>query len=224
MPHDPGIAAIALGVGSALLSLFAMARVACMDARRMEIDPAWIAVAACAGLAAVLAVEGPGAWPGAVGAAAMAGGAGWLAVRLHPGWVGQSDIGLLAMLGLLSGPRLLLPVIGLSVAFFPVAFFAYGLARGKRRGRIFRHMIPLAPPYVAALAPAFAWRIASAVRPDLVPAGTRSALAVSLAGVLALAGMLLAGALPMAARRRAMAAGSRACPDRTRQPNHQEED
>ncbi|MYI67670.1 MAG: hypothetical protein F4103_02550, partial [Boseongicola sp. SB0673_bin_14] len=85
MPHDPGTMASVLGAGSALLALSAMARIACIDIRSLEIDPDWAAFAGWAGLAAIVFVEGPSAWPGAIAVASVAGGAAWLALRLRPG-------------------------------------------------------------------------------------------------------------------------------------------
>ena len=201
MPHDPGILALVLGAGSALLALVAMARVACIDIRSLEIDPAWTAVAACAGLGALVATEGPGALPGLIAAAAAAGGAAWIAVRLRPGRIGRGDVGLLAATGLLAGPQFLAPVLVTGASFLLASCVAYGLARGKRPRRLFRHMVPWAPPFMAALGPVFAWRIVAAVRPDLVPDGTLLAAALAFPGVAVLAGMLAAGALPMARRR-----------------------
>lgn len=199
MQHDPGMTAAILGAGAAFLALFAMARVACIDIRRLEIDPDWASLAAWAGLAAIIAVEGPDAWPEAVATAAVTGGVAWLAARLRPGRIGQGDIGLFAVLGLLAGPDRILHVMGLVVAFCLAACGTYGLARGKR---LFRSAIPAALPFMAALAPVFAWRIASASLPDAVPAGAWSAVAVALAGAVVLAAGLIAGALPMAVRRR----------------------
>lgn len=201
MPHDPGMTASVLGAGAALLALFAMAQVACIDIRRLEIDPAWAALAACSALGAIIAVEGGSALPGAVAAAAIAGGAAWIAVRLLPGRMGRIDVWLLATVGLATGPGLLLPVLGLALAFFLAAFSAYGLARGKRPGRTLRHMIPWAPPFMAAAGPFFAWRVASALRPDLAPEGAWAAAALALAGALIMAAALAAGALPIAVRR-----------------------
>lgn len=204
MPHDPGITAAVLGAGSALLAIFAMGRIACVDVRRLEIDPGWTALAACAGLGALVAAEGPGALPGSIATAAAAGGAAWIAVRLRPGRIGRGDIGLLAVTGLLAGPRLLVPVLVMGTAFCLASCVAYGLARGKRPGRIFRHLVPAAPPLMAALGPVFAWRIAAAVRPDFVLEEVLAAVFLALAGSSALAAALIAGALPMAVRRRAM--------------------
>ena len=64
-------------------------------------------------------------------------------------------------------------------------------------------MVPAAPPLMAAVGPVFAWRVATAVRPDLVPEGPVTATVLVFAGVVALAAALIAGALPMAVRRRA---------------------
>lgn len=204
MPHDPGMAASVPGAASALLALFAMVRVACIDVRHLEIDPDWTALAAWSALGALVAVEGVGACPDAVVAATLAGGAAWLAGRLHPGGLGQGDVALFAMAGVVAGPELLPPVLGLAVAFCLASCAAYGLARGKRPGRIFRHMVPAAPPVLAALGPFFAWRIASALWP--VPEGWWTTAVPALAGAVALVAALLAGALPMAVRRRAAAA------------------
>ena len=201
MPHDPGMTASVLGAGAALLALLAMGRVACIDIRRLEIDPAWAALAACSALGAIVAVEGGSALPGAVAAAAIAGGAAWIAVRLLPGRIGQGDITLFAVLGLVAGPELLPFVLGLGVTFCVAASVAYGLARGKRWNRCIRHMVPAAPPIMAALGPFFAWRVASALRPDLAPEGAWAAAALALAGTLIMAAALVAGALPIAVRR-----------------------
>ena len=198
---DPGMAAPVLGAAAALLALAAMAWVACIDVRCLEIDPGWAAIAASAGMAALVAVEGPGTFPDAVAASALAGGAAWLAGRLRPAWLGQGDVTLFALVGALSGPQLLVPVLVIGTVFCLATCIAYGLARGKRPSRIFRHMVPAGPSLMAALGPVFAWRLAEAASPDPVPAGAATALAV--AGLLALAAALVAGALPMAVRRRA---------------------
>ena len=204
MPHDPGILALVLGAGSALLALVAMARVACIDVRRLEIDPGWTAVAACAGLAALVAAEGPGALPAAIATALFAGGAAWIAGRLRPGRIGQGDVTLFFVAGLLTGPLFLAPVLVIGASFLLASCVAYGLARGKRPGRIHRHLVPAGPPLLAALGPVFAWRIMAAIRPDLVPDGDLLAAALAFPGMTALAAALVAGALPMAARRRAV--------------------
>ncbi|MYG26978.1 MAG: hypothetical protein F4213_13305 [Boseongicola sp. SB0677_bin_26] len=222
MPHDPGTVASVLGAGSALLALFAMARVACIDIRSLEIDPDWAALAGWAGLAAIMAVEGPGAWPEAAVTATVAGGATWLAVRLRPGGMGRGDVVLLALVGLIAGPDRLLPVMCLGLAFCLMATVAYGRARGKR---FLGHMVPGALPFMAALGPVFAWRIASGLRPEAVPPGTDCAVFVGLAGIAFLSAGLLAGALPMAARRSAAARAdrSRGHDGRIHQPQHREE-
>ncbi len=211
MPHDPGTAASVLGAASALLALVAMTRVACIDMRSLEIDPDWAAFAAWSGLGALVAVEGLQAWPEAVAVAALAGGAAWLLALLRPGRIGQGDIGLLALVGLVAGPALLTPVLCLAVVFSLASCAAYGLARGKRPQRLFRHMVPAAPAFVAALAPVFAWRVASAIRPDLVPRAADGAVFIALAGAAVLSAGLLAGALPMAVRRRSLASAATAC-------------
>ena len=204
MPHDPHILAPVAAAGPALLALLAlaaMARVACIDIRSLEIDPGWTAIAACAGLGALAAAEGLGALPVAAAAAAAAGGAAWIAARLRPGRIGQGDVGLLALAGLLAGPRLLAPVAAVGASFVLVSCVAYGLARGKRPGRIHRHLVPAGPPLMAALGPVFAWRIAAAASPDLAPERPLAAVALAFTGLAALAAALAAGALPMARRR-----------------------
>ena len=201
MPHDPGITIAVLGAGSALLAIFAMGRVACIDVRRMEIDPAWTALAACAGLGALVAAEGHGVLPGSIATAAAAGGAAWIAGRMRPGGIGQGDVMLLAVVGLVAGPQFLAPVLIMGAAFCLASCVAYGLARGKRPGRVHRHLVPAGPPLMAALGPVFAWRIVAAIRPDLVPDGDLLAAALAFPGVTALAAALVAGALPMAVRR-----------------------
>jgi len=203
MPHDPHGPALP-ALLALLVALVAMARVTCVDVRRLEIDPAWTALAACAGLAAAVAVDGPATVPGAGAAAAASGGAAWLAARLRAGAVGRGDIGLFAAVGLAAGPDLLPPVLCLAVAFSLVTAVAYGLARGKSRRRLAAHMFPAALPCMAALAPALAWRTVSGVTP--LAAGPAGAATVALAGSLALACGLLAGALPMAVRRQGRAA------------------
>ena len=225
MPHDPGTLGAVLGAGSALLALFAMARVACIDVRDLEIDPDWAALAAFAAFGAMLAVEGPTAFPEAAACAALVGGVAWLAARLRPGRIGQGDVGLLAVTGLVAGPKLLAPVLGLATAFCLAACVAYGKARGKRLGRIFRHMFPAAPPFMAAVAPFFGWRVAAGIWPDAVPALADGAVLVLLAGSLALTAGLLAGALPMALRRRAAVRGKdhRGVGGRIHQPEHGKE-
>lgn len=222
MPHEPGAVASVLGAGSALLALFAMARVACIDILLLEIDPDWAALAGWAGLAAIMAVEGPGAWPEAAMTATVAGGTAWLAVRLRPGGIGQGDVGLLALVGLVAGPDRLLPVMCLGLAFFLIAAVAYGRARGRR---FLRHMVPGALPFMAALAPVFAGRIASGVRPGAVPSAADGAILVALAGFAFLSTGLLAGALPMAVRRRGAARSgrSRGHDGRIHQPKQRKE-
>lgn len=201
MPHDPGIMIPVLASGAALLAIFAMGRVACIDVQRLEIDPGWTALATCAGLGALVAAEGPGALPGSIATAAAAGGAAWIAVRLRPGRIGQGDVTLFAVVGLFAGPQFLAPVLLIGASFLLASCVAYGLARGKRPLRIHRHLVPAGPPLMAALGPVFAWRIAVAVRPDLVPDGDILVAAVAFPGVAALAAALVAGALPMALRR-----------------------
>lgn len=225
MPHDPGTLGAVLGAGSALLALFAMARVACIDMRHLEIDPDWAALAAFAAIGAMLAVEGPSAFPGAAAGAAIVGGVAWLAARRRPGRIGQGDIGLLAVTGLVAGPKLLAPVLGLATAFCLAFCVAYGRARGKKLGRVFRHMVPAAPPFMAATGPIFAWRVAGGIWPGAVPPLADGAVFVLLAGTLALAAGLLAGALPMALRRRAAARGTdpRGVDRRIHQPEHGKE-
>ncbi|MYH50281.1 MAG: hypothetical protein F4151_12325 [Gammaproteobacteria bacterium] len=207
MPHDPGTMASVLGAGSALLALSAMARIACIDIRSLEIDPDWAAFAGWAGLAAIVFVEGPSAWPGAIAVASVAGGAAWLALRLRPGGIGQGDVALFALAGLVAGADLLAPVMGLLVGFSAVAAVAYGLARGKG-GRALLHPVPAALPLMAALAPVFAWRVAHAVSPGAVPATADMAAFVALSGLALLSAGLVAGALPMAVRRRAAASAA----------------
>ena len=209
MPHDPEMMASVLGAAFALLALWAMARLACIDVRCLEIDPGCAALAGCAALGAVVALEGAGAVAGAVVAAALTGGAAWVAARLRPGRIGQGDVVLFAVVGLVAGPQLLAPVLVIGAAFCLASVVAYGVARGKRPQRICRHMVPAAPPLMAALAPVFAWRVAVAIWPDLVPEGPMTATVLVFAGFVALAAALIAGALPMAVRRRAMPATSR---------------
>ena len=221
MPHDPGIIIAVPASGAALLAIFAMGRVACIDLRRLEIDPGWTAVAACAGLAALVAAEGPGALPAAIGTALFAGGAAWIAVRLRPGRIGQGDVTLFAVVGLLTGPQFLAPVLVIGASFLLASCVAYGLARGKRPGRMHRHLVPAGPPLMAALGPVFAWRIVAAARPDLVPDGDLLAAALAFPGVAALAAALVAGALPMAVRRRAV--GTKPCGPRGRANQKREE-
>ncbi len=142
---------------------------------------------------------------------------------MRPGGIGRGDIMLFAVVGLVAGPVLLTPVLCLAVAFYLASCAAYGLARGKRPLRLFRHMVPAALPFMAALAPVFAWRVASGIRPDLVAPAEHWAVAIALAGTLALSGGLLAAALPMAVRRRAMAGSSGDLRRPTHQPNQREE-
>lgn len=209
MQPDLGMTASIAGAACALAALWAMVRIACIDVRCLEIDSGWAALAGCAALGAVVAVEGGGAVPGAVGTAALTGGAAWLAGRLRPGGIGQGDVTLLAVVGLVAGPQFLWPVLLIGAAFCLASCVAYGLARGKRPGRIFRHLVPAGPPLMAALAPVFAWRVAAAIWPDLVLEAALAAVWLAVAGPVALAAALVAGALPMAVRRRAMPATSR---------------
>ena len=209
MQPDLGMTASIMGGACALVALCAMVRVACIDVRWLEIDPGWAALASCAALGAVVAVEGEGAFAGAVGTAALTGGAAWLAGRLRPGGIGQGDVTLLAVVGLVAGPKFLAPVLAIGAAFCLASCVAYGLARGKRPGRILRHLVPAGPPLMAALGPVFAWRIAVAIRPDLVLEEALAVVFLAFAGSSGLAAALIAGALPMAVRRRAMPATSR---------------
>lgn len=203
MPHDPGMMASFLGAASALLALCAMVRIACIDLRCLEIDPDWAALAGSAALGALVAVEGRGAVIGAVVAASLTAGAAWIAARLRPGAIGQGDVVLFAVVGLVAGPRFLAPVLVIGAAFCLASCVAYGLARGKRPKRVFRHMVPAGPPLMAALAPVFAWRIAAAIWPDLILEEALPVAFLAIAGPAALAAALVAGALPMAVRRRA---------------------
>ena len=225
MPHDPGTLGAILGAGAALLALFAMARVACVDVRHLEIDPDWAALAAWAAIGAMLAVEGPRALPPAAAVAALLGGAAWLTARSCPGRIGQGDVGLFAVIGLVAGPKLLAPVLGLATAFCLAACLAYGQARGKRLGRSLRHMVPAAPPFMAALGPFFAWRIAGGLWPGTVPQVADGAATIALAGTGLLSAGLIAGALPMAVRRRAAAkaAALRGHGGRIHQSQHRKE-
>ncbi|MYE03278.1 MAG: hypothetical protein F4Y03_18790 [Alphaproteobacteria bacterium] len=139
------------------------------------------------------------------------------------GRIGQGDVGLFAVLGLVAGPELLPPVLGLSAVFCLAACIAYGLARGKRPA--FRSAIPAALPCMAALAPVFAWRVMSGIGPEAVPPNVGSAAAAALSGLAFLSVGLLAGALPMAVRRRdtARVAQLRARDGRIHQPHHRKE-
>lgn len=202
MPHDPGMAASVLGAASALLALIAMTRVACIDLRCFMIDLDWAELAGWAALGAIMAVEGPGVWPQSVVAATVAGGLAWLATRLRPGRIGQGDIALCAVLGLVAGPEHAPFVMVLVIAFLPGAFVAYGLGRGRGA---FGSGIPFALPAMAALGPAFAWRVASGIWPGAVPQGHEGFVLIALAGTVLLACGLAAGALPMTLRRRAAA-------------------
>lgn len=214
MQPDLGMTASIVGAACALVALWAMVRIACIDVRWLEINPGWAALAGCAALGAVVAVEGGGAVAGAVGTAALTGGAAWVAARLRPGRIGQGDVVLFAVVGLVAGPQLLAPVLVVGVAFCLVSCVAYGLARGKRPMRIFRHMVPAGPPLMAALAPVFAWRVAAAIWPDPVQEAALAAAWLAIAGPVALAAALVAGALPMAVRRRATPATT--CGSRSR--------
>ncbi|MXX87997.1 MAG: hypothetical protein F4213_18765 [Boseongicola sp. SB0677_bin_26] len=220
MPHDPGTMASVLCAASALLALAAMARIACIDIRSLEIDPDWAAFAAWSGLAAIVFVEGPSAWPEAVAVAALAGGAAWGLARLRPGGIGQGDVALFALAGLVAGADLLAPVMGLLVAFGIVATVAYGLARGKGR-RLFLHPVPAALPLMAALMPVFAWRVVSGLLPETVPSVAGGATVVALSGLALLSAGIVVGAFPMAVRRRAAAraAGPRGHDGRIHQPD-----
>lgn len=200
MPHDPGMTASVFGAASALLALTAMTRVACIDLQCFMIDLDWTELAGWAGLAAIIAVESPDALPGAVATAAAAGGTTWLVARLRPGRVGQGDVWLFAVLGLVAGPDHAPFVMALVIAFALAAHVAYGLARG--RGPL-GSGIPAALPAMAALGPAFTWRVASGIWPGSVPQGHEGFVLVALAGAMLLACGLLAGPLPMALRRRA---------------------
>lgn len=202
MQPDLGMTTSIVGAACALVALWAMVRIACIDVRWLEIDPGWAVLAGCAALGAIVAVEGGRAVAGAVGTAALTAGATWLAGRVRPGGIGQGDVMLLAVVGLVAGPRFLAPVLVIGAGFCLASCVAYGLARGKRPGRILRHMVPAGPPLMAALAPVFAWRIAAAIRPDLVLEEALAAVFLALAGSAALAAALVAGALPMAIRRR----------------------
>ena len=222
MPHDPGITASVLGAASALLALIAMTRVTCIDLQCFMIDLDWAELAGWAGLGAIIAVEGPAEWARAVGAATVAGGLAWLATRLRPGRMGQGDVALCALLGLVAGPDHAPFVVPLVIAFLIAAFVAYGLARGKGP---FGSGIPFALPAMAALGPFFAWRVAGGIWPGANPAVEDGAVFVLLAGTMALAVGLLAGALPMALRRRAAARGTdpRGPDGRVHQPEHGKE-
>ena len=207
MPHDPGTVVSILGAGSALLSLFAMARVACIDNRCLEIDPVWAALAGWAGLGAIVVLEDPAAWPADVARGLVVGGAMLLVARLRPGWCGKADAGLFALVGVLSGMEGLLLALTLAMAFCVVTCIAYGLARGKGR-RLHRHMFPWGPSCMAALGPMFACRVGTGIRPETVPPVTDGVVFIALAGTGFLSAGLIAGALPMAVRRRAAASAA----------------
>ena len=214
MLHDPGMTATVLGSASALLALGAMVRIACIDLRCLEIDPGWAVLAGGAALGAIVAVEGGGAVAGSVGAAALTSGAAWLLGHLRPGGIGQGDVTLFAVVGLVAGPQFLAPVLVIGAGFCLASSVAYGLARGKRPGRILRHLVPAGPPLLAALGPVFAWRIAAAIWPDLVLEDALAVAFLAITGPMALAVALVAGALPMAVRRRAAPAAP--CGSRSR--------
>ena len=203
MLHDPGMTATVLGAACALLALWAMARLACIDVRCLEIDPGCAALAGCAALGAVVALEGAGAVAGAVVAAALTGGAAWVAARLRPGRIGQGDVTLFFVVGLVAGLQFLAPVLVMGTAFCLASCVAYGVARGKRPVRIFRHMVPAGPPLMAALAPVFALRVAAAIWPEPIQEAALDEVWLAIAGPVALAAALVAGAWPMAVRRRA---------------------
>ena len=208
MPHEPDMIAAVLGAGSALLALFAMARVACIDVRRLEIDPDWTAFAGWSALAAIIAVEGVAAYAYAVLLAAILAGSAWLLQRRWPGGIGKGDIGVAALACVATGWERFPLAAGLLLAFCGTSCIAYGIARGKRLGRCIRHRYPMALPWMAAPGAVFAWRVAEALWPNVVPAGSWGVAAVALVGSAAMAVGLLAGAYPMHARRRAAVAQS----------------
>ena len=206
MPHDPGTVASILGTGSAVLALLAMARVACIDIRRGEIDPGWTVLAGWAALGAIIAVEGTLDYSGSVLVATALGGGAWLLWRLWPRWVGEGDIGLCAVFGACAGPEHVMIAYVLSGACVTVAAITYAAARGKRLLDAFhRHPVPAALSMMAALGPVFAWRIATGIWPETVPPVTDGAAFIALASAAVLSAGLIAGALPMAVRRRAAA-------------------
>lgn len=216
MPHDPGTMASILGAGGAFLALLAMARVAsgdvgCIGVRYCEIDPDWLAVAGWAALAAIIAVEGVDAFWVAVAMAMVMAGAAWLMRRARLRGMGAGDIGVFAFVGIVAGPERLPLVAVLVSAFIVVTTVVYGLARGKRGHRVFRHLVPAALPLAAVLGPVFALRIAAGIWPETIPPVADGAAFVALAGAGLLSAGLVAGALPMAVRRRAGARVTQRC-------------
>ncbi len=178
-------------VPPAVAALCAMVMVARIDCRRFEIDPLWLAILALSGTGAVLLAEGARAFPGSLVCAALAGSVTALVRYLRPGRIGQGDIGLLAVMGLIAGPDLLPLVLAVFVIFVLLTSAAWSRARGKR---LFRSMIPAALPAMAALAPVFLWRILWPPQgrvADLLSAETLTlaALVVSLAPGLFMAGV-----------------------------------
>ncbi len=155
-------------VPPAVAALCAMAMVARIDCQRFEIDPLWLGILTLSGTGAILLAEGARAFPGSLAAAALAGGVTVFVRYLRPGRIGQGDIGLLAVMGLLAGPHFLPLVLGLFLIFALLTSAAWSRARGKR---LFRSMIPAALPAMAALAPVFLWRIATGVWPALSAQG-----------------------------------------------------
>lgn len=189
MPHEPGMTALILGGASALLAFFAMARIAWIDMRQFEIDPDWAAIAGWAILGAIITIEGPRAWPSAVGAAVVAYSVVWLATLLLPAHIGAGETRLFALCALALGPgHFPRAMVAVSV-FLVVTRVAYGLARGRWRRRC---PMPAALPLMAALGPAFVLRMALEIRPDIAPGESWSFAFVLLAGSAALAVGLLA--------------------------------
>ena len=209
MPHDPGMTALILGAGSALLALLAMGRIACSDigcmsVRYAEIDPDWVTFAGWSALAAIVAVEGGEAYLDGVMMATVTGGTAWLMRRTVPRGQGAGDIGLFAVIGVCAGSEHLPLVAAVGSVFATATGMAYGLARGKRFRHFFlRHLVPWALPFMAVVAPMFALRVAGGIWPETIPQVADGVVVIALAGTALLSAGLVAGPLPMAVRRRA---------------------
>jgi leader peptidase (prepilin peptidase)/N-methyltransferase len=123
-----------------LVLCIALAAITVTDLERRVIPNAIVLPGAVAGIAIVAATD-PGALPGSLVAAAIA-GAGLLAVALaHPGGMGMGDVKLAAMMGVYLGPAV---ATALLVGF--IAGAAFGAALIVRDGAAARkRAIPFGP-------------------------------------------------------------------------------
>ena len=130
---------------------------------RFEIDPAGAIALAVSGILTILMLEGGYRSALSLAYALMTGVVTLVACRIWPGRIGQGDIGVMALLGLIGGPDFLLLLLWFFVLSALLTSAGYSWSRGKR---LFRSMFPVALPAMAAAAPVFCCRLAVGLWPE----------------------------------------------------------